>query len=82
VSPLARLQAANKLPLTTLRHTTIVTAGGVENQLISLLDGTRTRADIYAELLPHLQGEKTEAQRLEELEISLHSLGRLSLLMS
>lgn len=82
LSPLARLQAANKLPLTTLRHTTIVTAGGVENQLISLLDGTRTRADIYAELLPHLQGEKTEAQRLEELEISLHSLGRLSLLMS
>jgi SAM-dependent methyltransferase len=81
-SPLARLQAAGNLPLTTLRHMTIVTGGGIENRLISLLDGTRTRVDLLAELMPLLNPQKTYPEHLSELDISLTALARLGLLIS
>ncbi len=79
-SPLARLQAVGGLPLTTLRHMTIVTGGGLENRLIALLDGTRTRSDLLAELMPFLNPQKTGAEHQAELDISLNSLARMGLL--
>jgi SAM-dependent methyltransferase len=79
-SPLARLQAARGIPITTLRHTSIVTGGEVERRLISLLDGTRTRADLFAELSPLLTTSKSVTELQSELETSLHTLGRLCLL--
>jgi hypothetical protein len=81
-SPLARLQAANSRPITTLRHVTIVTTGGIENRLITLLDGTRTREDLFAELSPSLQGEKSPGEYRAELDTSLNTLGKLGLLVS
>jgi SAM-dependent methyltransferase len=79
-SPLARLQASRGVPITTLRHTAIVTGGDVERRLISLLDGTRTRAALFAELAPLLITGKSEAELQIELETSLNTLGRLCLL--
>jgi SAM-dependent methyltransferase len=73
-SPLARLQAARSLPITTLRQTTILASGDLEKRLISLLDGTRTRADLLADL--KLSGENAGA----ELDTSLNSLARMAIL--
>ena len=81
-SPLARMQAAASLPITTLRHTMISTNGAMENRLISLLDGTRTRADLFAELAPLVQSDKPASELEAELEISLNTLGRLCLLVA
>jgi SAM-dependent methyltransferase len=81
-SPLARLQAIRNVPITTLRHTTIVTSGDVERRLISLLDGTRTRAELYAELAPMLSTDKPEDVLRTELETTLNTMGTLCILTS
>jgi hypothetical protein len=81
-SPLARLQASQSRPLTTLRHTTVTTTGPVENHLISLLDGSRTRADLLSTLTPLIQSAKSPDVLAAELDTSLNTLGRLCLLVS
>jgi methyltransferase-like protein len=79
-SALARLQASQGAPIFSLRHTTILSTGAIEKRLISLLDGTRTREQIFAELKPMLDSSKPDSQLKDEFEISLNSLGRLSIL--
>jgi len=81
-SLLARWQAARGGPITTLRHAMIAANGEVERRLISLLDGTRTRQELFAELAPMLVTGKSEAELKAELESSLNTLGRLCLLTS
>jgi len=81
-TPLVRLQASRGLPLTSLRHFSVNTGGGLELRLISLLDGTRTRADLLRELAPHLQTDKTQDQLAAELDTTLTTLGKLCLLIS
>jgi methyltransferase-like protein/trans-aconitate methyltransferase len=82
-SPLARWQAVRNVPITTLRHTTIVTSGDLERRLISLLDGTRTRTELYAELVPMLNTTtKTEEELKAELETTLETLGKLCIMVS
>jgi cyclopropane fatty-acyl-phospholipid synthase-like methyltransferase/methyltransferase-like protein len=79
-SPLARWQAIRNVPITTLRHTTIVTSGDIERRLISLLDGTRTRVELYAELAPMLSTNKPEEELKAELETTLNTMGTLCIL--
>jgi len=79
-SPLARWQAARGTPLTSLRHITIATDGDLERRLISMLDGTRTRANLAAELASLFSADKSTEDLLTELDTTLKSLGRLSLL--
>ena len=81
-SPLARMQATESLAITTLRHTSIASTGALENRLISLLDGTRDRSAIMAELVPFLETEKSPSELGVELDTSLHTLGRMALLVS
>jgi SAM-dependent methyltransferase len=81
-SPLARMQAARGVPVTTLRHVSIGASGDVERRLISLLDGTRTRAQLVSEISPLLTTSKTASELESELETSLTTLGRLGLLTS
>jgi trans-aconitate methyltransferase len=81
-STLARAQAARGVPVTTLRHVSITATGDVERRLISLLDGTRTRAELVSEISPLLTTSKTAAELKSELETSLTTLGRLGLLTS
>ena len=51
-SPLARYQALQGGPLTTLHHSTVETQGEDELQLIGLLDGTRDTRTLSRELRP------------------------------
>jgi 2-polyprenyl-3-methyl-5-hydroxy-6-metoxy-1,4-benzoquinol methylase len=81
-SPLARWQAPQGIPITTLRNTSLITDGQLERRLIALLDGTRTRDDLFAELSPMLSTGKSEAELKAELEVSLNTLGKLCLLMA
>jgi methyltransferase-like protein/SAM-dependent methyltransferase len=81
-SPLARFQAANGLPVTSLRHMTLNTSGETERRLIALLDGTRTRDDLFNELRPLLSTEKPDSELRTELETSLQTLGRLAVLIA
>jgi SAM-dependent methyltransferase len=46
VSPLARYQLARDLPLTTLHHATLLVDDPTDRELILLLDGTRTQAEL------------------------------------
>jgi hypothetical protein len=43
-SPLARYQIEQGLPITTLHHATLALEDPIDRRLVSLLDGTRTRA--------------------------------------
>lgn len=81
-SPLVRLQASRGVAVTSLRHISINISGDIERRLLSLLDGTRTRSDIVAEIKPLLSTSKSEAELHAELDISLSSLGKLGLLTS
>jgi SAM-dependent methyltransferase len=69
-SALARLQAAAGTRVTTLRHTSIEVPDELGRRLIGLLDGTRDRAALIAEL----------GRPAEELERSLEGLARAGLL--
>ncbi len=51
-SALARLQASRGWPLANLRHVGVQTSNPVQNLLIPLLDGTRTREMLLDELAP------------------------------
>ena len=69
-SALARLQAAEGTRVTTLLHTTVEVGDELGRRLIGLLDGTRDRAALMAEL----------GRPADELERSLEGLARLGLL--
>ena len=69
-SALARLQAASGTRVTTLRHTSVEVPDELGRRLIGLLDGTRDRAALTAEL----------GRPPEELERSLEGLARIGLL--
>jgi SAM-dependent methyltransferase len=69
-SALARLQAAEGTRVTTLLHTSVEVGDELGRRLIRLLDGTRDRAALLAEL----------ARPADELERSLEGLARIGLL--
>jgi SAM-dependent methyltransferase len=69
-SALARLQLAEGGRVTTLLHTSVEIGDELGRRLIGLLDGTRDRAALLAEL----------GRPADELERSLEGLGRIGLL--
>jgi hypothetical protein len=75
-SPLARWQAARGADLTSLVYTTVRMEEPAARLLITLLDGTRDRADLQAGLRDHAGLEIS----LEDLDINLIELARLFLL--
>lgn len=84
-SALARWQARSQECITTLRHTSYVLSGPVERHLVSVLDGTRNRAALVAELSAYLTVTKSDI-RIEDvpaqLEANLRCLARAGLLTS
>jgi SAM-dependent methyltransferase len=76
ISPLARWQAARGEPLTTLVYTTVHMEEPAARELITLLDGTRDRDAIRADLLQRTGLELTP----EDLEANLHELARIFLM--
>jgi SAM-dependent methyltransferase len=79
VSPLARLEAAQDELLTTVRHTGIRLDDDLGRRLVTLLDGTRDRAALVAELAPDAAMERDEL--VAGLEHSLQRLARAGLLL-
>jgi hypothetical protein len=77
-SPLARWQAANGEPLTSLAYTTIHMEEPAARLLITLLDGTRDRAAIRAELKARTGLDLTDA----DIHNNLGELAKLFLLES
>jgi hypothetical protein len=75
-SPLARLQAGEGEFVTSLRHRSVRLEDELGRRLVTLLDGTRDRAALAAEMRPHA-GADVEAA----LERSLDGLARLGLLV-
>jgi SAM-dependent methyltransferase len=76
-SPLARRQAADGEFVTTLRHRSVRLEDELGRRLVTLLDGTRDRAALAAEMRPYA-GDAVEAA----LERSLDGLARLGLLVA
>jgi hypothetical protein len=79
-SPLARLQARDRELMTTLRHTSVRLEDELGWQLVALLDGTRDRAALLAELKTRLEGGAYPALAAD-LERSLKTLASIALLM-
>jgi methyltransferase-like protein len=73
-SPLARLQVREQTEIANLRHATIPVADELTRRLLTLLDGTRDRAALLAEL-----GDAADADRLEA---TLQLFARSSLLVA
>lgn len=85
VSALARWQARFQDVVTTLRHTAYGLGGPVERHLFLLLDGTRDRAALIAEVRAFLTATKAEIKLDEvpaQLEANLRCLARAGLLVS
>jgi SAM-dependent methyltransferase len=81
--PLARRQAANSQPLTDLRHCRADKGNALEMALLPLLDGTRTRAALLAELPSGLfPADETPESRLIQLNEALDVLANRCLLLS
>lgn len=81
-SPLARLQAGQNEPVTTLRHTTLRIGDEVARRLLLLLDGTRDRAALL-QAVAALPGITEPPEALTaKLEESLDHLARLALLVA
>jgi hypothetical protein len=78
-SPLARLQALERDRLTTLRHTSIRLEDDFGWRLVALLDGTRDRGALLAELRAGLGGGYDELEA--DLDRSLATLARVALLI-
>ncbi len=76
-SALARLQAADAIDLTTLRHENVRMEEPAARRLLRLLDGTRDRAQISAELAA---GGDGVALGPGDLERNLEALAQLALL--
>lgn len=78
-SPLARLQAADRELITTLRHTSVRLEDELGWVLVTLLDGTRDRAQLLAELERRLPGGAYPALAAD-LDRSLETLASIALL--
>jgi len=76
-SALARLQAAEAVDLTTLRHENVRMEEPAARRLLGLLDGTRARTEILAELAV---GDDGLALAREDLERNLEALAGVALL--
>jgi hypothetical protein len=82
-SPLARHQAQAGELVTNLRHASVRIEDELGRQLLALLDGTRDRAALAAQLRAFLaeRGERlSDAQLRDGLQRSLQGLARLALL--
>jgi SAM-dependent methyltransferase len=82
-SPLARHQARDGELVTNLRHQSVRIEDDLGRRLVTLLDGTRDRAALAAELRAFLAARDqpmTDAQVREGLERSLQGLTQLALL--
>jgi len=79
-SALARLQARRGEPVVTLRHATIAVDDELDRRVLSLLDGTRDRAALAAQLdgVARLSGEALA----ERVEASLERIARSALLIA
>jgi hypothetical protein len=79
---LARHQARAGETVTNLRHASVRIEDDLGRRLVTLLDGTRDRGALAAELRTHLldQGRPVPADLAESLERSLQGLARLALL--
>jgi methyltransferase-like protein len=78
-SPLARAQVEQGSSVTNLRHSSVEVEDEAARQLLLLLDGTRTREQLLAELRQRANsGEIT----VESLEANLDRLGKLALLVA
>jgi SAM-dependent methyltransferase len=79
---LARHQARAGETVTNLRHASVRIEDDLGRRLVTLLDGTRDRAALAAELRVHLlgQGRPVPADLAESLERSLEGLARIALL--
>ncbi len=75
---LVRWQSLHGDTLTTLRHTTIEATGEIEKRLVGLLDGTRNRASLAAELASCT--DRSPEDLLIDLEKNLAKLARFGLL--
>jgi hypothetical protein len=78
-SRLARLQLEESTTVTTLRHTSVQVLDAVGRQLLALLDGTRDRQALLAELDGLVGSGKVLP---DELERNLARIARLALLVS
>lgn len=78
-SALARAQLRNGPGVTNLRHAVIEVEDEAARQLLSLLDGTRDRAELVSELRKRLPSEDITT---EQLELNLNRLGKMALLVS
>jgi len=72
-SPLARYQALQGGPLTTLHHATVEVEGDLEMKLVSRLDGTRDHRTLSRELRP--LDVKLNLKRFARLGLLLAALG-------
>jgi SAM-dependent methyltransferase len=79
-SPLARRQAGNRQLMTTLRHTSIQLEDDLGWRLVALLDGTRDRAALLAELRAAPEGDYPDLAA--DLDRSLDTLARVGLLLA
>ena len=77
-SPLARLQAREGEPVTTLRHNSINVADELDRRVLALLDGTRDRAALGAELAGF--GGLAADALAERIEAVLERIARAALL--
>src|ERR1039457_437777 len=79
---LARWQARQGQTVTTMRHTTVEATGDVAKRLLDLLDGTRDRAALAAELAPMLHPTPSPSELMTELDKNLNKLARFGLLVA
>jgi len=77
-SALARAQSRNSSGVTNLRHSVIEVEDETARQLLSLLDGTRDRAELLGELRARLPLANVTR---EQLEVNLNRLAKLALLV-
>jgi len=77
---MVRWQARHGQTVTTLRHSTIEVTGGVETRLLTLLDGTRDRATLAAEIASMIEPPLPHDKLMNELEDNLRKLAKFGLL--
>lgn len=81
VSPLARWQAAHKLPVSTLLHTTHELTDQASRVLLPLLDGTRSRTELTTVLQAAVPTLGSTEEVADGLEITLQKLVRAGMLV-
>jgi methyltransferase-like protein/ubiquinone/menaquinone biosynthesis C-methylase UbiE len=80
-SAVARYQAATDLPVTSMRLTSFAMADPMLRQLLPLLDGTRDREQLLAELRERLPAAASESFTAEELRKALGMLAEYGMLV-